>query len=223
MSMRIVAISDTHSKHGKVTIPECDLLIHAGDATWRGTLPEMESFAQWLETQPARHKVFVPGNHELVFKDHLPHALEWVTRHCPSLHILIDQSLEIEGIKLYGSPWQPEFFGWAWNLPRGLALAEKWALIPEDVDILITHTPPYGILDMSAVPSGCEALRERLENLNPQVHIFGHIHESYGHKRIGDTHYYNVSICDKDCRPINAVTVIKEINVRKPLSRSADF
>jgi Icc-related predicted phosphoesterase len=214
MSMKIVAISDTHSKHGKVTVPACDLLIHAGDATWRGTREEMEGFAQWFELQPVRHKVFVPGNHELIFKEHLPHALEWVTRHCPSLHILIDQSLEIEGLNLYGSPWQPEFCNWAWNLPQGEALAEKWALIPEDVDILITHGPPYGILD--AVPMalgdrllGCEALTERLSNIRPKAHIFGHIHESYGNKKEGDTHYYNVSICDGDYRPVNPVTVIK--------------
>jgi Icc-related predicted phosphoesterase len=206
--MKIVAISDTHSKHGKVAIPECDFLIHAGDATWRGTLPEMEDFAQWFEAQPARHKVFIPGNHELVFKENLPHSLEWVRRHCPSLHILIDQSVEIEGLKLYGSPWQPEFCNWAWNLPRGQALAEKWALIPEDVDILITHGPPYGILDATHVPLGCEALRERLAHIRPKAHIFGHIHESYGDKRVGNTHYYNVSICDGDYRPINAVTVI---------------
>ena len=84
--MKIVAISDTHSKHWKVAIPACDILIHAGDATWQGTVEEMADFAQWLEAQPARHKVFVPGNHELAFKKHLPDALEWVTRYCPFPH-----------------------------------------------------------------------------------------------------------------------------------------
>jgi hypothetical protein len=87
-------------------------------------------------------------------------------------------------IKIYGSPWQPEFFDWAFNLPRGQPLADKWAKIPPDVDVLITHGPPHGILDKTTQGHniGCEELRKLFDtqSIKPRLHIFGHNHEDYG-------------------------------------------
>jgi len=95
---------------------------------------------------------------------------------------LENSGVEIDGVKFWGSPWQPEFFNWAFNLPRGRRLAEIWALIPDDTEVLITHTPPYGILDRvdSGEHVGCEDLRRALQRVKPKVHVFGHIHEDRG-------------------------------------------
>jgi Icc-related predicted phosphoesterase len=114
-------------------------------------------------------------------------------------------------IKFYGTPWQPEFHNWAFNLPRnGEELESKWSNIPEDTDVLITHTPPYGIGDytLSNHRAGCELLMFRLEQINPLVHIYGHIHEGYGVQIKNKTIFVNASTCDRMYNPTNAPQII---------------
>lgn len=190
--MRLVALSDTHGYHDQIEVPDGDILIHTGDLTNRGRLEEVIDFNRFLEGLPHRHKVVIAGNHDFCF-ERTPQEAEVLLTAC---HYLRDQSLELEGWKLYGSPWQPEFFDWAFNLPRGPALAEKWAEIPQDTDILMTHGPPMGCLDRTSRGEdvGCEALAERLDQLQVKVHVFGHIHEAYGHELRGKTRTYNASI-----------------------------
>ncbi|MDF1816105.1 MAG: hypothetical protein P1V20_28145, partial [Verrucomicrobiales bacterium] len=108
--------------------------------------------------------------------------------------------------KIWGSPWQPEFHDWSFNLPRGSALAEKWALIPEDTDILITHSPPRGILDLCSHGGreGCDDLLKRVVELRPALHLFGHIHEAHGKEFHNETNYINASICNLGYRPVNS-------------------
>jgi Icc-related predicted phosphoesterase len=130
-----------------------------------------------------------------------------------SLHYLQDSSVKIETLKIYGSPWQPRFFDWAFNLTRGAELAEKWNLIPDDTNILITHSPPFGILDevpqrYSIENTGCEELRKRVETIRPRLHIFGHIHCGYGTAEQLGARFVNASICDESYNPAKAPIIV---------------
>jgi hypothetical protein len=124
----------------------------------------------------------------------------------PSVHYLEDSGLELEGLQWWGSPWQPEYRAWAFNLARGEALREKWAQIPDAVDVLITHAPPAGTGDRSPIDGrqGCEALRARVSAVRPPLHIFGHIHQDGGLWQSGDTTGTNVTTWEGD----RAVTVV---------------
>lgn len=202
--MRIVAISDTHLYHLKqsIPIPDGDMIIHAGDATCIGDWSEIRAFALWYSKLPHKYKIFVAGNHDWGFQE----------RHVESVGILPseiiylqDSSVTIEGIKIYGSPWQPEFCNWAFNLPRGKTIARKWKLIPKDTNILVTHGPPYGQRDltMHGEHVGCEELQQAIYKIRPKYHIFGHIHHSHGRSVDMYTQYINAAICDESYRPNN--------------------
>lgn len=199
--MRIVCISDTHNQ--KIEVPDGDILVHAGDATNNGSIEELSEFFSWFGSFPHRTKVFVAGNHDVLFEKEPKRAKELVA---DSVIYLQDTFTQIAGLKFYGSPWQPVFFEWAFCLRRGSQLAEKWRLIPEDVDVLITHGPPYGLLDEvfrngNVAHEGCEELRKRVEMLSQKklkLHIFGHIHSGYGVKEAFDIKFVNASICDEE-------------------------
>ena len=102
-------------------------------------------------------------------------ARSWIT----NAHYLCDESLTLDGVKFYGSPWQPRFFDWAFNKDRGAPLKAIWDKIPLDTDVLITHGPPHGILDLTfdKIKAGCEELLLAVQRIKPKVHVFGHIHE----------------------------------------------
>ncbi len=113
---RIVAISDTHSRHNQfVDLPEGDILIHAGDATVQGKFDEVVEFNRWLGTLPYKHKIFVAGNHDFLFEK----SPEMARALMSNAYYLQDSFVVLEGLKIYGSPWQPRFHDWAFNLDRG--------------------------------------------------------------------------------------------------------
>lgn len=218
--LRIVCISDTHNCNEQIEIPDGDILIHAGDATIRGTFDEINEFASWFAGLPHRYKIFIAGNHDWLFETSPASARNFVR----NIIYLQDSSVEIEGLKIYGSPWQPRYFDWAFNLNRGPELAEKWKLIPADTNILITHGPPNGILD--EVPrqyftenTGCEALRERIDQLMPlgnlKLHVFGHIHCGYGQTTQFGVKFVNASTCDEDYRPTQPPVVLELSSLEK--------
>lgn len=207
---RIVCLSDTHNCHEQIIVPGGDILIHAGDATIRGTIDEIVLFNKWFAALPHRHKIFVAGNHDWLFETNNRYARTLLDA---SIHYLQDSAVEIENFKIYGSPWQPRFFDWAFNLMRGAELAEKWKMIPENIDVLITHGPPFGILD--EVPrqhwienTGCEELRKRIEAIRPKMHVFGHIHGGYGRAEQFGVRFVNASNCDESYNPSNAPIVV---------------
>jgi Icc-related predicted phosphoesterase len=208
--VKIVCISDTHLAHTKhhIEVPDGDVLIHAGDATFNGTHVEVAAFSDWFASHPHRHKLFVPGNHDRGFE-----IAEGLMRRYldPGITYLRDSGVEIDGLKFWGSPWQPEFCSWAFNLPRGKRLAEKWAMIPDNTDVLITHGPPMGVLDRVWMDGhvGCKDLMNRVLQVKPALHVFGHIHVGYGIKKVGDTIFANAATCNQDYRPINAPLVIE--------------
>ncbi len=202
--MRIVCISDTHGLHRRMAhpIPEGDLLLHAGDLTGGGRLDELPEVEAFLAGLPHQHKIVIPGNHDWCFQRDEESA-RGILR---SATCLIDEAIAVGNHLIWGSPWQPEFNDWAFNLPRGPALAEKWARIPRDASIVITHGPAQGILDRNASgeSTGCRDLRDRLEEIGPSVHLCGHIHEAYGIHRGSETLFVNASICNLAYRPLNA-------------------
>ena len=192
--MRLVLISDTHNDHDHMHIPDGDVLIHAGDMTENGSLAELAAFNQWLGTLPHRHKLVIAGNHEFCLQQKPELARSLLI----NAIYLEDAAIVIDGFTFYGSPWQPEYMEMAFNLSRGSALAEKWSRIPANTDVLITHGPPHGILDMTFEDKeyvGCEALREVVAQIKPRLHVFGHVHCQHGvHLQQGTT-FVNASSC----------------------------
>lgn len=193
-------ISDFHGNL-KFEIPECDVLLIAGDICGPSDIFKQLSFING----PFKKKlenisvpiIFTPGNHD------------WVFEKCPYfeptwMKTLIDKSIDIAGTKIYGSPWQPIFFDWAFNLDEE-QLERKWSFIPDDTKILLLHGPPHGILDltMEGVHTGSPSLNIRIEELKElELVVFGHIHNSYGSltKNFGnkDITFINASLCGED-------------------------
>ena len=200
--MKITFISDTHTKHTELNgqLPGGDLLIHSGDIMNSGyNKNDIHDFCKWFEVQDYKHKIFIAGNHDRMFENHSLESNTIVKNY--DVEYLQDEEVLIDGVKLYGTPWQPEFCNWAFNLPRrGDGLMAKWGAIPKDTDILITHGPAYGHLDVSGYGGqnvGCELLRERIDKVKPLIHVFGHIHGSAGYKFDGTTHYFNASVLNE--------------------------
>jgi len=206
---RIVCISDTHNRQESFDVPEGDLLIHAGDLTGRGTEAEVEAAVEWLESLPHRDKILIAGNHDFYFERENARARALVREAV----YLQDSEITVQGLRIWGSPWQPWFGDWAFNLPRGQKLHEKWERIPEGIDILVTHGPPMGTLDRTVTGEavGCEELRDRLAAMAkpPRLHVFGHIHEGRGILKTERTTFVNASACDVGYRPVNRAVVIE--------------
>lgn len=215
--MKVVCLSDTHGEHRKVGVPEGAILIHAGDFMTNGdNYREVEDFNDWLGTLPHLHKIVIAGNHDRLFEAR-PDARKLLT----NATYLEDESVNVRGLTIYGSPWQPEFCNWAFNLPRGEPLAEKWKLIPDCTDILVTHGPPWGYQDylpvrrphgqiagMDRQHLGCEELLKRVQEVKPLLHVFGHIHYAAGYTQDAHTTYVNAAICDERYRAKQKPTVI---------------
>ena len=203
MNKRITFISDTHTKHNYLTsnaynniLGSGDYLVHAGDCTSMGKSHEIKNFLDWFSNTDFTHKIFIAGNHDFGFELHHDIADEYKEK---GVHYLFDSEVILDGIKFYGSPWQPEFNNWAFNLPRGKKLAEKWAKIPANTDILITHGPAHGILDWtpSGQRVGCEDLFDRIMEVQPKIHVCGHIHCAYGQKTFHNVEFLNASVLDE--------------------------
>ena len=206
-ALRVVCISDTHVQCRRVEIPPGDVLIHAGDLTGSGSLEELASEAAWLRTMPHTHKVIIAGNHDFCFErcGAAARAL------CDGLIYLEDAEVTVAGLRIYGSPWQPRFFDWAFNLDRGEPLRRVWSMIPEGLDVLVTHGPPRSLGDRTAAGEavGCDDLLDATRRTAPTYHVFGHIHEGYGVHRDGPTTYINASTVDLSYRPVNAPVVLE--------------
>ncbi len=199
--MRIVAVADTHTYQADLgEIPFGDVFLHAGDLLQAGTLDEWALVAAWLNDLPHRYKVIVAGNHDRCFVEHREQALAKLD---PSVIYLEDNGVTLEGLRFWGSPWQPAYNDWAFNLPRGSALANQWALIPSHTDILITHGPPRGIGDRGPTDgrAGCADLRTAIRRISPKVHLFGHIHQDGGLWCEESTIFLNVTTWESERPP----------------------
>lgn len=227
MEKRITVISDTHGMHYKLN-PEHliggDLIIHAGDVSNVGRREEIKMFLKWFSMlDQYKHKVFIAGNHDFFFEQYTKDIVYDVLNMYDGIVYLEDQMQIIDGLKIYGSPWQPEFHNWAFNLPRnGSQLEMMWKQIPTNLDILVTHGPPYGILDtVRDQPGeylGCEKLKEAMKHIRPAVHTFGHIHDGYGegYYEKYKTHFINASVLNERYFVINKpVSFIYDTEAKK--------
>jgi Icc-related predicted phosphoesterase len=207
--IRIVCISDTHGQHAKLSVPDGDILIHAGDFAAFGDTPiEIIDFNQWLGTLPHRHKVVIAGNHDWMFERHSGAARELLT----NAIYLENSGTELAGLKFWGSPVQPEFNNWAFNVARGAAIRRYWKMIQASTDVLVTHGPPYGVLD-TAHPTtdhlGCEELAEVVQQIRPSLHVFGHIHGGQGQQNSDGTLYVNASVVNEAYQLVYAPQVVE--------------
>lgn len=234
--MRIVCISDTHTYGEHVDVPEGDVLIHSGDHTFRGTYGEVHASLKWLESLPHKHKVVIAGNHDFYFDERFPNGhlfrgwtidrkgtVAELLAEFPSVTYLQDSGVMIDGVKFWGSPWQPAFYGWAFNFPENddhAAALAKWSEIPDDTQVLVTHGPPAGVLDKvyswnGDSRAGCPALMERVFKLAKlRLHAFGHLHESYGRAEYvnqsdgADLTFVNAAINTREYEPTNKPIIV---------------
>lgn len=205
---RITTISDTHTKHKSLTndLIGGDILIHSGDISSMGYPREIENFCKWFDKiNNYDIKIFIAGNHDYLFQDEHETAMEIVNSYKWITYLQDDWVGFGKGndvpVKIYGSPWQPEFYNWAFNLPRaGTELEQKWNMIPDDTDILVTHGPAWGYGDVvfgRYDHLGCERLIDRVMILGTPIHVFGHIHSGYGYSTDGTTHFINSSVLNE--------------------------
>lgn len=207
--MQLVAVSDTHWKLDELKLPKGDIFVFAGDwSVSNGGVSDAIKFANYVHKLKFKHKLVIAGNHDFAAQ-HESSLVKQLFKEAGAIY-LQDESVVIDGLKFWGSPWSPEFMNWAFMKPD-YELTKVYNGIDPDTDILITHTPPYGTLDR--LPSfenvGSHALEDAVHRVKPSVHIFGHIHCGYGVEYSDNTVYYNVSVCDDNYNLVNKPTVLE--------------
>lgn len=201
-TVRLVLISDTHEQHEKLgRLPDGDVLVHAGDLTYRGDKEAVHSFLQWFVAQPHPHKIFIAGNHDFGMRT-TPLSTDG------SIHYLVDSGVELCGLKFWGSPYTPRFRDWAFMYDRP---TERWEAIPYRTDVLITHGPPMGVLDRpfgNQPGVGCWNLARWVRKRRPRLHVFGHIHGSAGRVDLNGTTFVNASVVNEAYEVVNRPEVV---------------
>lgn len=208
--MKLIAISDTHTKHDQIKLPDFgDVLIHAGDYSYQGTVSETIKFLDWFSAQSQRHKILVPGNHDRLFEENPGLAFEMCKER--GIVLLSNDYAEIDGVIFFGCPMTPMFGSWAFMSTHWESKA-YWERITQRMDVLISHGPPQKILDRTLDGRfvGCQYHAEAVERLKPDICIFGHIHSCGGEELHKDgTSYYNVACLDERYVPVNSARVIE--------------
>lgn len=205
--MKFVAIADTHCRHRSLKLPPGDVLIHAGDISYRGKKSEVEDFLNWFSQQNFTYKIFIAGNHDFFFETE-----KNIDNIIPKEIIYLnDSGIVLNGISIWGSPVTPWFYNWAFNRHRGTDIKKHWDLIPEKTDILVTHGPVYGILDqvINEQHAGCKDLLLKVKEINPKVHVCGHIHESYGNVKRSGIRYINACVLNEKYELVNRPVVFE--------------
>lgn len=201
--MNITLISDTHDQHRYMPaeeFPHGDTIIHAGDWSMNGSVRDLGNFLTWFSTLPYANKIFISGNHDWCFDNANKVDAYKMLDNFKGVTYLQDESIIIDGIKIYGSPTTPRFHDWAFNKERGAAIAMEWEKIPHDTDILVTHGPPLNYGDRTIRGNrlvGCVDLLNTVIQIKPKLHIFGHIHEGRGIYSNNDTTFINASTLDE--------------------------
>ncbi|KAF0684025.1 Aste57867_23946 [Aphanomyces stellatus] len=237
-TLRFVCVSDTHGKHDQVDVPDGDVFIHAGDFSNTGSHNQLRRFAAWIESLPHAHKIVIAGNHEYSLdrawydKDGRKRHKEYqdpivskqiLQRVCTYVE---NEVIDVGGVRIYGSPHSPVIPGciMAFNLMPGRPSAAHWSKVPSDVDILVTHTPPFGILDANLRGQKCgdeDLLREVSTRIRPRYHIFGHIHECHGTSKVDGTTFVNAASCNVRHQADNPPIVFDIDVVKRPTEESA--
>jgi Icc-related predicted phosphoesterase len=198
--MRIVILSDTHMRHEDIEVPDGDVLFHAGDFTNDGEVWSMSGALNWFRHLPHKRKICVAGNHDWVAERDPQYMLDTLGS---DVDYLDGTGTELNGLYVWGSPIQPEAFDWAFNRSK-LFRSTYWDKnLPAQTDILLTHCPPRGILDMNHRGEylGDKHLRRNVDRVKPKLHIFGHIHEDRGAKDVDGTLFVNAAVLDVALQP----------------------
>lgn len=223
--MKLLLLSDTHGQHWKInSLPLADVIIHAGDFTSHGTMKNAIQFFNWFNALNYEHKICIAGNHDIYLDTQYLNGggsqsgIDAILP--PHVKYLHNSGCEINGFKFWGSPVSPYFFGWAFNENRGADIQKHWNQIPPETDVVITHGPAHGYGDLCPnfnnpienVRVGCNNLRQTLEkNINPSLHVFGHVHAGYGVYVNANTLFVNASICNEAYQPVNK-PILVELN-----------
>jgi Icc-related predicted phosphoesterase len=196
-------ISDIHENFD-IDINPCDFLVCSGDLTYRGSLEELTKAVEYLAKQPAKNIIVIAGNHDYTldsqhrgYNANIDAEFIKLISRIDYMHYLEHIPKNIDGINFFGSPYTPEFC--KWGFAYNDTLTDLWEQVPENTDILVTHGPPYGILDQTRNGNrnvGSHSLKHELTRIKPKVHCFGHIHEARGTIEMDDTIYVNAAICD---------------------------
>jgi Icc-related predicted phosphoesterase len=208
----IVAMSDSHGNHRDVHVPECDILIHAGDISNFNKSEHYDDFFPWFSSQPAKHKILIGGNHD----DILDSQAKWVfLSRFPDIIYLDGDMVELGGLRIWGSPIQPRPFKMAFCRERE-ERSLVWKRLPSDIDIVVSHCPPFGFLDKNVEGNsvGCDVLRDAIALKRPKLSLFGHIHEAYGITSNGETVFANCSVVNRTRRVVNQPWVFKMVDGR---------
>jgi Icc-related predicted phosphoesterase len=211
--MVLVLFGDTHELHREVEVPAGDILICVGDFTmFSKNLLAIEDFNEWLGGLPHRHKIVVPGNHEF-FLESNPERRSLLD----NANVLIDESIEIEGLNIYGSPMTP-LYGAAFGKSSAKDRERQWSQVPKNTHVLITHGPPFGILDLSpdqAERMGDPELRKRVRELpSLKLHAFGHVHGAHGSVEQEGITFANVALMGHLGDLVQAPTVLRMTSSR---------
>jgi Icc-related predicted phosphoesterase len=207
--VKIVCVSDLHMYFGP-KLDGGDILVVSGDISYVGKAIDFAEFDFWLGKQKDKYKAIVvtPGNHDLG-SERNPSLFKGLIQN--ATHYLVNEPATILGLNFWASPMTPTFFDWAWMADRGEPIKRYWDMIPSNTDVLVTHGPPFGILDQcpdmndrsKLVSVGCEELLKAVQRIKPRLHIFGHIHEGHGQVTIEGTTFINASIMDGQYHPVN--------------------
>ena len=211
--MKVCCVADTHCVDLEcLNLPDADVLIHAGDWTFRGSVAEVAQFNVYCGKVKDKFKYgiyVVPGNHDFLAQNQA-HLCKDMLTNC---HMVIHEVVEIEGKKFWFCPWTPFFHDWAFNAYED-KLKDIYGMIPDGVDVLVTHGPAYGIFDEVCQDFkqkflGSHALLDQIQLVKPRFHVFGHIHQGYGMKRVGDTIFVNAAVLDNHYQLTNLPIVIE--------------
>lgn len=216
-NVNILVISDTHQQHQKLNLTleflgvTPDILVHCGDYSNSGSWRDIDKFNTWLGSlTQIPHKVIIAGNHEMALNRA---SLSEIQNRLSNAIYLQDSGCEIivnkKTIKFWGTPWTPPFFNWAF-MKSDSESKRYFEQIPEGLDILITHGPPQGLLDLTDYGShvGSQTLATEVSRAKPTYHVFGHIHHSYGFLVTNNTTFINAAVCDEKYKPTNAPVLI---------------
>lgn len=217
--MKLAFIADMHGNL-KFLVDPCDLLLIAGDLCPASPSPFISvgmqrnwlnsKFKKWIEELPVRYVIIIAGNHDWIWEVSKSEVPMWIPNNYCDLGMIANNKIAYiedywihhEGLKIYGTPWQPPFCNWAFNKEVD-RLKLCWDNIPDDVDILLTHCPPYGIMDETQYPEyakqhiGDRNLLNRIKEIKPILSVYGHNHGENGVIKIDGTTFVNCSIVDE--------------------------
>ena len=213
--LKALIISDSHGLHKEweknFPIPKVDMIIHGGDLTNIGTIQGMNDFMFWFKNLPIKYKIMIAGNHDKGLDNWNRYTLLGMINGIDNLYYLEDSGIEIEGINFWGSPMTPPFYNWAF-MRDSEQIVKHWALIPDNTDVLITHSPMHGTLDYIEYIDkhvGSVELIEAINRVKPKYHISGHIHDMYGIKKVNKTTHINASVLNDEYQVVRAGHIIE--------------